>query len=434
MGMGGGRGQEAKGWRRGLLLAVLLGVPAVAGAAPVPDEDEATDEADRPLQIENEGDGDAAKASAEPTEAADPLDGAVAQAMPAPAQGPGMGAPEQVREPTAPVPDAAAPVAKKPKKPGSQPDTLGEDPDGADKADDKGLPKQRVRVFGRVFAQGSADERKQYARSLGIESARVGVAASLSNLEAEVSADLASKALLKDAFVRLADDDKRLRLYAGRFKSPFLQRSQESAWRLPIQERGLVEDYLTDTNSLGGRRFGLMGEVRLKEAWGFKLSAGLFQGSQDASGRRMGEDGSARLSIRPFKFLTVGTSTYLTQVIDGTKQYATAADVELSLWGLSVTGEAAAGRLALGPFQSQSVLAYWTVPVGHGGWAVQPVVGAEALQLQGGIQAQGHAVTGGFNVLLADSFKAQFQAERALRPGDEAPALELSVQLATRFR
>ncbi|NNB93417.1 hypothetical protein HI113_05785, partial [Corallococcus exiguus] len=59
---------------------------------------------------------------------------------------------------------------------------------------------------------------------------------------------------------------------------------------------------------------------------------------------------------------------------------------------------------------------------------------AEALQLQGGIQAQGHSVTGGLNVLLADSFKAQVQAERALRPGDVAPALELSVQLATRFR
>ncbi|MFB1484304.1 hypothetical protein [Corallococcus sp. RDP092CA] len=424
----GGKGLEEKGWRRGLLVAVLLGLPAVAGAAPEPDEDAAAEGADQPLQVS--GDDDAKEPEGESEEA---LGGAVAQAMPAGSQGPISGTPEQVTEPGAPVPDAAVPGKKK-KRTGPKEDTLGEAPDEADKADDKDGPRQRIRVFGRVFARAAADERQKYERDLGIESARVGVAASLSNLEAEVSADLASKTILKDAFVRLADDDKRLRLYAGRFKSPFLQRSQESAWRLPLQERGLVEDYLTETNDLGGRRLGFMGELRLKEAWGLKLSAGLFQGGEDATGKRLSEDGSARLSIRPFKFLTLGTSTYLTQVIDGTKQYATAADAEVTLWGLSVTGEAAAGRLALGPFRSQSVLAYWTVPVGREGWAVQPVVGAEALQLQGGIQAQGHSVTGGFNVLLADSFKAQVQAERALRPGDVAPALELSVQLATRFR
>ncbi|RKG96135.1 hypothetical protein D7V97_36020 [Corallococcus sp. CA053C] len=405
---------EEQGWR-GLFAAVLLGLPAVAGAEPV----------DEAAQVSTE-DGEGSTES---------LDGAVAQAMPTGAQGPVMGAPEQVDDPSAPVPDAAVPGAKKPKKnKGPKADTLGEAPDEADQTDDKDKQAQRIRVFGRVYAQASADEREKYERSLGIESARVGVAASLPNLEAEVSADLASKSILKDAFVRLADDAKRLRLYAGRFKSPFLQRSLESSWTLPLQGRGLVEDYLTDTNGLGGRRLGLMGEVRLKEAWGLKLSAGLFEGGEGPQGERLSEDGAARLSVRPFKFLTVGASTYLTQVIDGTKRHATAADAELTLWGLSLTGEVATGRLALGPFMSQSVLAYWTVPVGHEGWAVQPVVGAEALQLQGGIQAQGHAVTGGLNILLADSFKAQVQAERALRPGDVEPALELSLQLATRFR
>ena len=428
----GGRGMEEQGWR-GLFAAVLLGLPAVAGAEPV--DDAARADAEPATQVSTEDGAAATDAASQSAEPGDALDGAVAQVMPGGAQGPVMGSPEQVNDPSAPVPDAAVPGAKKSKKDkGPKTDTLGEAPAEADQADDKGKPAQRIRVFGRVFAQATADEREKYQRNLGIESARVGVAASLSNLEAEVSADLASKTLLKDAFVRLADDAKRLRLYAGRFKSPFLQRSQESAWTLPMQGRGLVEDYLTDTNDLGGRRLGLMGEVRLKEAWGLKLSAGLFEGGEGLQGERLSEDGSARLSVRPFKFLTVGASTYLTQVIDGTKQHATAADAELSLGGLSLTGEVATGRLALGPFMSQSVLAYWTVPVGREGWAVQPMVGAEALQLQGGIQARGHAVTGGFNILLADSFKAQVQAERALRPGDVEPALELSVQLATRFR
>ncbi|RKH60338.1 hypothetical protein D7V93_13410 [Corallococcus llansteffanensis] len=419
---------EEQGWR-GLFAAVLLGLPAVAGAEPV--DDAARVDAEPSAASESAG----SAGAGESADSADALDGAVAQAMPGGAQGPVSGAPEQVDDPSAPVPDAAVPGAKKAKKnKGPKADTLGEAPDEADQTDDKGKPTQRIRVFGRVYAQASADEREKYERSLGIESARVGVAASLPNLEAEVSADLASKSILKDAFVRLADDAKRLRLYAGRFKSPFLQRSLESSWTLPLQGRGLVEDYLTDTNGLGGRRLGVMGEVRLKEAWGLKLSAGLFEGGEDPQGERLSEDGAARLSVRPFKFLTVGASTYLTQVIDGTKRHATAADAELTLGGLSLTGEVATGRLALGPFMSQSVLAYWTVPVGHEGWAVQPAVGAEALQLQGGIQAQGHAVTGGFNILLADSFKAQVQAERALRPGDVEPALELSLQLATRFR
>jgi hypothetical protein len=37
------------------------------------------------------------------------------------------------------------------------------------------------------------------------------------------------------------------------------------------------------------------------------------------------------------------------------------------------------------------------------------------------------------NILFSDAFKAQLQAERALRPGDESPGTEYSLQLATRF-
>ena len=61
------------------------------------------------------------------------------------------------------------------------------------------------------------------------------------------------------------------------------------------------------------------------------------------------------------------------------------------------------------------------------------VAGVEALQLRGDVKGKGHAVVGGLNLLLGDRFRAQFQAERALRPGDEAAALEYSLQLATRF-
>jgi hypothetical protein len=310
----------------------------------------------------------------------------------------------------------------------------------ADEAEDKGKEAEdkeegvRVRPFGRVFARVSADEREDYARSLSIPSARVGLAASLSHLEAEVSADLSSKSLLRDAYVRIADGRKRLRLYGGQFKAPFLARELESAWRLPVIRRGLVADYLGDTHQLGGRRLGLMGEVSLKEAWRLKVSGGVFQGAKNEElDTRASEDAALRVSVRPLKTLTVGASGYATQVFEGTRNHAVAADATLNLGGLEVSGEYVQGRLRTGPFSALLGLASYTLPLGPDGWAVQPVAGAETLRLRGPLLAQGHALVGGLNVLYSEHFKAQLQAEHALRAGDEAPGFEYSLQLATRF-
>jgi hypothetical protein len=308
----------------------------------------------------------------------------------------------------------------------------GENPDAVD--DSAAEPEHSLRVFGRVFARASADGREDYSRSLSIPSARVGVNAGFEYVEAEVTADLSSKTILKDAFVRLADKDKRLRLYAGQFKAPFLARELESTWGLPLMRRGLVDDYLTGTHQLGGRRMGLMGEVRLKEAWNLKVSGGLFEGSKDELGERTSEDASARVTVRPFKIkaLTVGASSYLTQVTQGTKRYAVATDGTLHLGELALSAEAVTGRLALGAFTAQLGLASYLLPLSKE-WALQPLAGAEALQLRGDVAGRGWAAVGGFNLLFSDSFKAQLQAEHALRPGDEAPGTEYSLQLAMRF-
>ena len=291
-----------------------------------------------------------------------------------------------------------------------------------------------VRPFGRIYARVSADEREAYARSLSIASARVGLSASLPHLDAEVTADLSSKSPLKDAFLRVADSQKRLRLYGGQFKAPFLARELESSWRLPVLRRGLVADYLVDTHKLGGRRPGLMGEVSLKEAWKLKVSGGIFQGAKDEeTGTRAGEDAALRVSVRPFKALSVGASGYLTRAVEGVLDYATTADAALHLGGLEVSAEYVTGRLPTGPFSAQLGLASYTLPVGQEGWALQPVAGAEVLQLRGPFPARGYSFVGGLNVLYSEHFKGQLQAEHALRAGDEAPGFEYSLQLATRF-
>lgn len=385
--MGGWR-VESWGWR-GLLAAVLLGAPAWAEDASASTED---------------------AAQAEPVEVA-------STEVPPPV----------VTEP----PPAAVPPPAKPR--GKKPEPIGENPDAADEAAEA-APEKHLRVFGRVYARASADERDDYARTLKIPSARVGVSATFGNVDGEVSADLSSKNILKDAFVRLSDDSKRVRLYAGQFKAPFLARELESSWDLPLVERGLVADYLVDTNQLGGRRLGLMGEVRLKHAWNLKVSGGLFQGATGAGGERLSEDASGRVTVRPFKLLTLGASTYLAEVLHGTQRHAVSADATLHLRSLALTGELVTGRLAMGPFTAQLALAQYTLPVGVKKlWALQPVLGGEALQLRGDAGGQGWSALGGLNVLYADAFKAMLQAERALRPGDEAPGIQYSLQLATRF-
>jgi hypothetical protein len=309
------------------------------------------------------------------------------------------------------------------------PEGGGEEPGSEERA-----AEQRLRLFGRLYARVSADEREDYARALGIESARVGVSASLPHLEAELSAELSSKSLLKDAYVRLADGRKRLRLYGGQFKAPFLARALESSWGLPLMRRGVVEDWLVDTQRMGGRRPGLMGELRLKEAWQLKVSGGVFQGAKDEeTGQRTGEDAALRASVRPHEAFTLGASTYLAEVFAGTRRHAVAADATLRLGGLELSGEYVRGQLAQGPFTAQLALASFTLPLGEDGWALQPLAGAEALQLRGPLRARGYSWVGGLNLLLLDHFKAQLQAERALRAGDEAPGLEYSLQFATRF-
>ncbi|NTX36297.1 hypothetical protein HUA74_13695 [Myxococcus sp. CA051A] len=428
--------------RRGLLVAVLLSGPALAGA-PASASNAGLEAAEDPLSG-GVVDGVEAPESG-PPEGSEPLEpsqsslteGALAQALPPRIQPRDTGdavspVPPTSAQPTPEPAQQADPKKKKKSKPGAQQeDSLGEDSTALDDTPQEEV--QTVRVFGRVYARASADERAKYQRALSIPSARVGVGTSLSNLEAEVSADLADSSILKDAFVRLADDSKRFRLYGGQFKAPFLQRRLEGSWSLPIQGRGLVEDYLGDVHELGGRRMGLMGEVRLKSLWDVRVSAGVFQGSKDDLGVRTKEDLAGRVSVRPFKkMLTLGVSTYVAEALDRARRHAVAADAELKLGGLNVTGEVVTGRLPMGPFTAQLLLASWTVPVTTE-WALQPVVGAEGLQLRGDVEGRGHSLVGGLNLLLGSRFRGQFQVERALRPGDEAPGLEYSLQLATRF-
>lgn len=293
-----------------------------------------------------------------------------------------------------------------------------------------------LKIFGRVQARATADERQAFERQMGVSSARIGVEATFKNVDAVVEADLSSSTLLRDAYVRFHDDDDRFGLYAGKFKAPFSARELQSSWKLPLVSRGLVNGFLVDTHDLGGRRYGLMGEARFKQWSNLKASFGVFRGHFDDTLRKQqGEDAAGRVSIRVFKGVTVGAGGYLAEALQGrTQRFSYGADATWRLGRFEVTGEALQGRVLSGRINAGVLLARYDIALdAKGEWVVQPLLGAEVLQLRSAEVGTGHSVTGGINLLHAETFKVQLQVERALRPGDEAAGHEVAVQVGARF-
>lgn len=308
--------------------------------------------------------------------------------------------------------------------------------DGRADAAEEEVERPVFQIRARVLARGSADERREFDRRFSLPTGELGATASISLLEAELTADFADTAILKDAYIRLSTPSRELRLYGGQFKSPFLARRLMSRWDLPTIQRGLVVDYLIDDHGLGGRRLGLMGEWRAKQLWNLRASVGVFEGGVDALGIRTGrEDASGRVAIRPIKPLTLGASGYLVSAFESAHRAgAGSVDATLKLGGLRVMGEVTAGRIRPGDFTAQSALAAWTLPLDPAErWALEPVLGAEALQLRGPEGGSGYAYTAGVNLLFLDAFKAMVQGEHALRPGDPRPAFALFFQLAAQL-
>lgn len=296
-----------------------------------------------------------------------------------------------------------------------------------------------LRLSGRVLARATADERTQYQNDFRLQSARLGLHARYLNLDAVVEADFASSAPLKDAFLRLADDGRTFRLYAGRFKPPFLQRALWSSWELPLVGRGLVEDFLVGDHHLGGRRLGLMAEAKLRGvARGARLQLGLFRGEPGASpDLERGEDAAARAQVKLLRGFTLGASSYAGEVTRGVRRLGAGVDAELRRGGWLFSLEAVGGRVEPGRFAGALALVGYQLPLGAAGrWTLQPVAFAEGLVLRAdGEEALRHGTSAGaaVNLGFAGRFKAQAQVERAFRPGDLAPRTEVAIQLGARL-
>jgi hypothetical protein len=340
----------------------------------------------------------------------------------APAADPPQTAPPRGRGVVSAV-SAVAPATKPPPAPAAQ-----EPPAAGAVRTRVDLPLE-VEVHGQMFFGVSADARQGWDRDVALDRARIEVRGRLPGMLTVIEADVSSKNPLKDAFVRL-DGPATSRVTAGRFKAPFLERETESAWSLPLVNRGVVDDYVVDRNDLGGRRLGALGAMR-PWAGALEVAGGIFQGTA-AGGERPREDYVARVAARPWRPLEAGVSGYRAGVADGPSRRAGSGFVVLRLGPLTGTFEALAGRIAQGPFRAGIGLVEYTQRLSRR-VRLTPVAGVEALRLRGDAAGTGSSAVVGAVLGVGSGLKLKVQGERARRPGETAPANAIAVELATRF-
>jgi hypothetical protein len=150
-------------------------------------------------------------------------------------------------------------------------------------------------------AQGGPDELNQ---KFFLQQVRVSLAASLNDAtDLEVSADLDSSTLVRDAFVNFKVS-KALQLRAGRFKRPFSRIELRGAGKLPFRSRGLFNNALTNSKGYGDRAIGFMPWGKVGSA-NLRWYAGVFNPGVGTSEPR-GIDAAARVEYEPTKSIEIG--------------------------------------------------------------------------------------------------------------------------------
>lgn len=130
-----------------------------------------------------------------------------------------------------------------------------------------------------VGSTGALETRDRNALDLELQSARFNVSyrSPLRFLSAQVEFDVASKPLVKDAFLEVG---KTFFVKAGQFKVLSSTFELESPWNLPLVRRGLVHRLMTDWLDIAGRRPGVaVGYRGAKGGLRPRLTLGAFQGT-----------------------------------------------------------------------------------------------------------------------------------------------------------
>ena len=191
----------------------------------------------------------------------------------------------------------------------------------------------QIDVSGRVFARDTAikvqDSLADWRNEAEIASARLSATYEIKKtLKTQVEVDLAEGEVdLDDAYARYRPIPE-LQCQVGQFKRPVSQISMVSAWRLPIVERGLLNDRLTAGSldirlPFGGRSQGATLEYRPKLPLSPRLTTGVFNSrlarsnvegvdAFDPDAHRF-EDVYNRIEVEPKKGLHIGATVAVIQ-------------------------------------------------------------------------------------------------------------------------
>jgi len=184
-----------------------------------------------------------------------------------------------------------------------------------------------VDISGRVFVRSSSvkiqDARADWRSDLGIASARLVANYRLENtLKTQVEVELVDGDIeLKDAYIRYRPIVE-LSFQVGRFKRPISPLSMEGVWRLPLVERGLLNDRLTAGSvdvrfPFGGRTDGATVEYRPQLPLEPRFTVGVFnsrlsESNLEVAGFDAGapdfEDVFGRVSIEVIDDLRLGAT------------------------------------------------------------------------------------------------------------------------------
>ncbi len=126
----------------------------------------------------------------------------------------------------------------------------------------------------------------------------------LSFLQGELDLEAAKAPAVKDAVFTLTYAPW-LRLSSGQFKKPFSLLETTSTPRLPLVDRGIVNDRFVDSYGFGGRDVGAM---LAGELGAFSYAAGVFNGTKGLEDIDPAKDVAARLTAKPFAGLRIGVS------------------------------------------------------------------------------------------------------------------------------
>lgn len=281
-------------------------------------------------------------------------------------------------------------------------------------------------------------------------------------LRAKVSVELARKARLKNAYVQLRLVDAaaaKVSVRAGQFKMPFSAIQLESFWNLPTADRGLLHDVLVKRFQVAGRARGATVNVELPTAWKPELTAGVFQGNDDAGEQlmvsaddRFGQDGVVRVTAKPARGLELGAGGQLRVgkllVLPAVVRRAWATELDATFdieagpgrvraW---VEGMVGTSWLVAEPSKSQAffvegrgILAYRIGDTKFGRRYVEPYALVGALDPDSDIRNDAVVeFTGGLTYGATDAWRVQLEIER-FQIGSNAPVgiVELGVAPAT---